>query len=142
MMTTVWTNGCFDLLHAGHVTFLERAAALGTLTVFLNSDESIARLKGADRPVVPLPHRMKMLKALRCVAHVHVFDNDTPIARWEQAGTVPSFYVKDEECDIAHSAEGQWMLERGVAITLLRRVPDISTTLLVQKIRSEQGRVP
>lgn len=134
-MATVWTNGCFDLLHAGHVTFLERAAQLGTLTVFLNSDKSIHALKGSTRPIIPLPHRMKLLRALRCVAHIHVFDDCTPVGMWKELGTHPDFYVKDEECDIANSEEGRWMLEQGTAITLLRRLPGISTTDIIRKIR-------
>lgn len=134
-MATVWTNGCFDLLHAGHVTFLERAAQLGTLTVFLNSDDSIRFIKGPPRPIIPLPHRMKLLRSLRCVAHVHVFDAPTPVQAWNAMDKVPDFYVKDEECNIAHSDEGRWMLDRGVAITLLRRLPGISTTDIIHKIR-------
>ena len=135
-MPTVWTNGCFDLLHAGHVTFLERAAALGTLTVWLNSDKSIRALKGSTRPIIPLPHRMKLLRALRCVAHVHVFDAPTPVPLWSTLNTRPDFYVKDEECDIVNSEEGRWMLAQGAAITLLQRVPGISTTDIIRKIRA------
>lgn len=138
-MPTVWTNGCFDLLHAGHVTFLERAAQMGTLTVFVNSDISIRDLKGAQRPIVPLPQRLRMLKALRCVAHVHVFQERTPVAAWGRMSTVPDFYVKDEECDITHSEEGEWMLRNNVAITLLRRLPGVSTTEIISRIRADHG---
>lgn len=138
---TVWTNGCFDLLHAGHVTFLQQAATLGTLTVFLNSDDSIRVLKGAERPIVPVAYRRKMLEALRCVAYVHVFDGPNPCALWTtMAPAAPSLYVKDSECDIVNSEEGRWMLSKGIALTVLPRLPDISTTQIIAKIR-EQGRV-
>lgn len=133
---TIWTNGCFDLLHAGHVTFLQQAAKLGTLTVFLNDDDSVSALKGPHRPITPVAHRRKMLEALKCVAYVHVFSGTSPVALWGTLGTLPDLYVKDSECDIVHSSEGQWMLERGVAITVLPRVPSISTTIIEQRIRA------
>lgn len=135
-MRTIWTNGCFDLLHAGHVTFLQQAAKLGTLAVFLNSDDSISNLKGSHRPITPVAHRRKMLEALKCVSYVHVFDGPNPVNLWATLGTLPDLYVKDSECDVVHSAEGQWLLERGVAITVLPRVPGISTTLIEQRIRA------
>lgn len=139
----VWTNGCFDLLHAGHVTFLERAAKLGTLTVFLNDDASVASLKGPHRPIIPLPYRRKVLEALRCVGNVAVFTGPTPIECWTLLGYVPDIYVKDSECDVTTSAEGQWLLARGVAVTVLPRVPDISTTIIERRIRGgEQGSLP
>ena len=140
-MTTVWTNGCFDLFHAGHVMFLERAAKLGTLTVFMNSDASVRYLKGERRPIVEQAYRRKVLEALRCVAHVHVFNEPTPIKYWTSLGTTPDIYVKDSECDVTHTDEGQWLLSRGVAVTVLPRIPDISTTILERRIR-EQGSVP
>lgn len=138
-MTTVWTNGCFDLLHAGHVTFLESAARWGTLTVFINSDRSISALKGPERPIIPLAHRRKMLSALKCVTHIHVFDDPTPVPFWSTLGYTPTFYVKDSETDAVHSEEGRWMLERNVAVAVLPRVPDISTTQIIRKIREKGG---
>ena len=76
----VFTNGCFDILHRGHVAYLEEAALLGpTLIVAVNSDESVRRLgKGADRPINPLEDRMAIVAALACVAIVASFDEDTP----------------------------------------------------------------
>jgi rfaE bifunctional protein nucleotidyltransferase chain/domain len=77
----VFTNGCFDILHRGHVTYLAEARALGaTLIVGVNSDASVRRLgKGGDRPVNPLPDRMALLAALESVSLVTVFDTDTPL---------------------------------------------------------------
>lgn len=138
-MPVVWTNGCFDLLHAGHVTFLERAATLGTLTVFLNSDKSIKELKGNDRPIIPVQHRRKMLQALRCVSYVHVFDGPNPVAYWESLRSLPHMYVKDTDCDVMRSAEGQWLAAQGVVLTLLPRLPEISTTQIIKSIREQGG---
>jgi rfaE bifunctional protein nucleotidyltransferase chain/domain len=78
----VFTNGCFDLLHRGHVTYLDQARALGaSLVVALNSDDSVRRLeKGADRPINPLQDRAAVVAALGCVDLVTWFDDDTPLA--------------------------------------------------------------
>jgi rfaE bifunctional protein nucleotidyltransferase chain/domain len=74
----VLANGCFDLLHVGHIRYLEEARALGdVLFVGINSDAAVARLKGAGRPLMPAPERREMLEALRAVDHVVVFDDDT-----------------------------------------------------------------
>src|SRR4051812_35574747 len=82
--SVVWTNGCFDLLHAGHVRSLQAAARLGdVLVVGLNSDASVRRLKGPGRPLVPQDERACVLAALVCVDHVVVFDDLTPTALLE-----------------------------------------------------------
>ncbi|NDD29223.1 MAG: D-glycero-beta-D-manno-heptose 1-phosphate adenylyltransferase [Proteobacteria bacterium] len=76
----VFTNGCYDLLHIGHVRLLQRARAMGdVLVVAINSDDSVRRLKGPTRPVVSESDRAEVLAALECVSYVTVFDEDTPI---------------------------------------------------------------
>jgi len=76
---TVFTNGCFDILHVGHIQYLEQSRALGDkLIVGLNSDDSVRRLKGQSRPVNSQADRKRMLQALRCVDEVVIFDEDTP----------------------------------------------------------------
>ncbi len=78
--TVVFTNGCFDLLHPGHVRYLERARELGdVLVVGVNSDASVRRIKGAGRPVVSDADRSELLAALRCVTAVTPFAEDTPL---------------------------------------------------------------
>src|SRR5262249_3528049 len=78
-LRVVFTNGCFDMLHPGHVSLLDRAKALGhILIVGVNSDSSIRRLKGPNRPVNPLHERLQVLAALSCVDHVVAFEEDTP----------------------------------------------------------------
>lgn len=75
----VFTNGCFDVLHVGHIQYLEESRALGDkLVVGLNSDASVRRLKGHDRPVNSQEDRKRLLEALRCVDEVVIFDEDTP----------------------------------------------------------------
>src|SRR5205085_3952416 len=75
----VLTNGCFDILHRGHITYLNQARALGeVLIVGLNTDESIRRLKGPERPINSLEDRAQVLSALSCVDHVVAFEEDTP----------------------------------------------------------------
>ena len=77
----VFTNGCFDILHRGHVSYLERARLLGThLVVALNGDASVARLKGPTRPVNPLEDRLRVIAALEAVSFVTWFDEDDPVA--------------------------------------------------------------
>ena len=76
----VFTNGCFDILHVGHVAYLEQSRALGKyLVVGLNSDASVRRLKGGARPINGQEDRKRMLLALRCVDAVYIFDEDTPL---------------------------------------------------------------
>ncbi|HHJ63644.1 MAG TPA: D-glycero-beta-D-manno-heptose 1-phosphate adenylyltransferase, partial [Aquifex aeolicus] len=76
----VFTNGCFDLLHAGHVDYLEKAKRLGdVLVVGMNSDSSVRRIKGRERPILPQELRAKLLSALRPVDYVVIFDEDTPL---------------------------------------------------------------
>jgi len=79
MSVVVFTNGCFDILHAGHVEYLEKSKALGTkLIVGINSDQSVKRLKGPSRPINNQEDRKKVLQALRCVDEVIIFDEDSP----------------------------------------------------------------
>jgi len=131
----VFTNGCFDLLHRGHVAYLEEAALLGnTLIVAVNSDESVRRLeKGADRPINPLEDRMAVVAALGCVALVVPFDEDTPLDLIE--AIKPDHLVKG----------GDWAPERIVGADAVRAyggsvhsIPfryERSTTELLRRIR-------
>jgi D-beta-D-heptose 7-phosphate kinase/D-beta-D-heptose 1-phosphate adenosyltransferase len=92
----VFTNGCFDLLHPGHLRLLERAASLGDrLIVAINSDDSVRRLKGEGRPVYPSAERAELLLAVRWVDLVTVFDEDTPLQTIEQVH--PDVLVKGDE---------------------------------------------
>jgi D-beta-D-heptose 7-phosphate kinase/D-beta-D-heptose 1-phosphate adenosyltransferase len=105
--TVVFTNGCFDILHAGHVTYLDRARRLGDiLIVAVNSDASTARLKGPTRPVNPLEDRLRVLAALESVSFVTWFEEDTP--RDLISRVLPDILVKGGDYrvkDIAGHAE-------------------------------------
>jgi rfaE bifunctional protein nucleotidyltransferase chain/domain len=131
----VFTNGCFDILHRGHVTYLAQARALGaSLIVAANSDDSVRRLgKGADRPVNPLADRMALLAALESVSLVTWFDEDTPLAR-----------ILDCRPDVLVKG-GDWPLEKivgyrevtgwGGSVHSLPFIHERSTTALMDKIR-------
>lgn len=91
----VFTNGCFDVLHAGHIATLEAAKTCvpeACVWLGLNSDDSIRRLKGSDRPVHMLPQRLRVLQALRCIDYISVFEEDTPLGLIEQIA--PDILVK------------------------------------------------
>ena len=128
----VFTNGCFDLLHVGHVTLLQEAARLGdVLIVAINSDAGVRRLKGADRPVIGEGDRARMLAALECVDHVMIFDEDTP-HRLLQA-IRPDVLVKG---GTTSEIVGHELVEAyGGRAHRVPATADLSTTLLVQRIR-------
>ena len=130
----VFTNGCFDLLHPGHIRCLEQARALGDLLVVaINTDASVRRVKGAGRPVVPEGERAEVLAALAAVDYVTLFDEDTPqriIAR-----VLPDVLVKGGDWGpdkIVGRAEVEAAGGRVVAIPL---APAYSTSALLEKIR-------
>ncbi|QJD30352.1 bifunctional D-glycero-beta-D-manno-heptose-7-phosphate kinase/D-glycero-beta-D-manno-heptose 1-phosphate adenylyltransferase HldE [Methylococcus geothermalis] len=132
----VVTNGCFDLLHPGHVHYLEQARALGDrLIVLVNGDDSVRRLKGAGRPVNPLAHRMAMLAALESVDWVVAFEGDTP--RDEICAIRPDVLVKGGDYrDIAAIAGHDCVLAAGGEVRVLDFVDGHSTTRLIETIRN------
>ena len=133
----VFTNGCFDILHAGHVTYLQFARAQGdALCIGLNSDESVRRAKGPSRPVVAQEHRAKLLACLRFVDYVVVFDEDEP--RDLIARILPDVLVKGR--DWAHYVSGRDVVEAaGGRVALADMVPGLSTTAIVRRILETSG---
>jgi D-beta-D-heptose 7-phosphate kinase / D-beta-D-heptose 1-phosphate adenosyltransferase len=134
----VFTNGCFDLLHAGHLALLHEAAALGDVLVLaINSDESVRRLKGPSRPVVPEADRAALLAALTCVDAVTIYSEDTPL---ETLAIVrPHVLVKGQDYT-AEQVVGRELVEAaGGRVALVPLLPQKSTTALVQRIRAGQG---
>jgi D-beta-D-heptose 7-phosphate kinase/D-beta-D-heptose 1-phosphate adenosyltransferase len=141
--TVVFTNGCFDLLHVGHVTYLEQAATLGdVLVVAVNSDASVRRLeKGPDRPIVPEADRAAMLAALACVDHVLIFEEATPHRLLEAIR--PDVLVKGGTYTV-DQVVGHEIVERyGGRVCVTGMQPGVSTTQLVGRIRKRRaaGRV-
>jgi D-beta-D-heptose 7-phosphate kinase/D-beta-D-heptose 1-phosphate adenosyltransferase len=135
----VFTNGCFDVLHRGHVTYLQQARALGdVLVVAVNSDSSVSRLKGPGRPVNPVEDRAAVLAALNCVDHVTVFEEDTPERLLELIR--PDLYVKGGDYTPTMLPETPVVERLGGEVRILDYVEDRSTTALIDRIRGVAGK--
>ncbi|MFC0005030.1 D-glycero-beta-D-manno-heptose 1-phosphate adenylyltransferase [Micromonospora siamensis] len=133
--SVVFTNGCFDVLHPGHVRYLEQARALGDLLVVaVNSDGSVRRLKGPDRPVNPVEDRVTLLAALSCVDHVVVFEEDSPAALIEAVR--PDVYVKGGDYPPEMVPEAPLVRRLGGQVRTLGYVPDRSTSAIIDRIRA------
>jgi rfaE bifunctional protein nucleotidyltransferase chain/domain len=139
--TVVWTNGCFDLLHAGHVESLRAARSLGdVLVVGLNGDESVRRLKGPTRPIFPARQRAQMLAALKCVDYVVVFDELTPeraLARLK-----PDVHCKGADYAPPRGKpipETAVVAAYGGRIEFLPLVDCVSTSRIIQQIQQRAG---
>ncbi|WP_020484062.1 bifunctional D-glycero-beta-D-manno-heptose-7-phosphate kinase/D-glycero-beta-D-manno-heptose 1-phosphate adenylyltransferase HldE [Methylomonas sp. MK1] len=135
----VATNGCFDILHPGHVRYLQQAKTLGDrLVVLVNSDASVQRLKGPERPVNKLDHRMEMLAALECVDWVVEFEQDTPKEVIDQL--LPDILVKGGDyTDITSIAGHESVLANGGEVKILSFIEGHSTTSIIQTIKDKTG---
>jgi D-beta-D-heptose 7-phosphate kinase/D-beta-D-heptose 1-phosphate adenosyltransferase len=131
----IMTNGCFDLLHAGHVTYLQQAKALGDrLVVAVNSDESVRRLKGDSRPINGLQERMTVLAALACVDWVVSFREDTPERLY--CRLLPDVIVKGGDYSPGQVAGGDCVIKAGGEVKILEFVDGHSTTGMIKKARA------
>ena len=129
----VFTNGCFDLLHAGHVRYLEQAKALGdVLIVGINSDASVARLKGEKRPIVGEQHRGEIVCALRCVDAITIFEQDTPLDLIRLIR--PDVYVKGGDYTKETLPEYPVVTQYGGEVLILDFVQGCSTSQLIATI--------
>ena len=129
----VMTNGCFDILHAGHVSYLQKARALGDrLIVAVNSDSSVKALKGESRPVNPCSRRMAVLSALSSVDWVVEFSEDTP--QQLIAKVLPNTLVKGGDYQIAQIAGHKEVLEAGGDVKVLNFEDGCSTSLIIESI--------
>ncbi len=129
----VMTNGCFDILHAGHITYLQQARALGDcLIMAVNDDASIQRLKGSTRPINPLAERMQVLAALACVDFVVPFSEDTPRALIEAVS--PHILVKGGDYQVSQIAGADHVLANGGQVKILPFVPGCSTTGMLERL--------
>lgn len=131
----VFTNGCFDLLHAGHVKYLQHARKLGDLLVLgLNSDDSIRRLKGPKRPLLEQSERAQILAALNCVDFLTIFEEDTPLELLRQLR--PDILVKGGDYS-ADEVVGKELVEsHGGRVELIRFIDGKSTTNIINKVLS------
>lgn len=145
----VFTNGCFDLLHLGHVRYLQEARALGDFLVLgLNSDASTRMLKGPGRPLVPEMERAEILAALTCIDYVTIFAEATasPLVKLLQ----PAIYVKGgdyagangSEVDVSRLPEAKVVQEYGGIVRLIPYLPQHSTTGLIAAIKQLPGDLP
>ena len=130
----VFTNGCFDIIHSGHVAYLNQAKLLGdVLFVGLNSDQSVQRLKGKSRPIVEEQDRKEVLENLRCVDFVEIFNQDTP---YELIKSVrPNILVKGGDWDAKDIVGSDIVQSYGGQVLSLQFRKDRSTTNIIQKIQ-------
>ena len=130
--TVVFTNGCYDILHPGHIRLLEKARSLGEILILaLNTDASVARLKGPTRPLIPQDQRARMALALEAVDAVTFFDEDTP--RELIAEVLPDILIKG--ADWAHFIAGREEVEAaGGQVMALALEPGYSTTNIVEEL--------
>jgi D-beta-D-heptose 7-phosphate kinase/D-beta-D-heptose 1-phosphate adenosyltransferase len=130
----VFTNGCFDLLHPGHVALFEAARAQGdVLVVGLNSDRSVRALKGEGRPLMPEPERAETLAALEPVDRVVVYDEDTPLA--VISALRPDVLVKGADWELDAIVGREEVEEAGGRVVRVELLPGRSTTEMVARIR-------
>tara|TARA_B100000242_G_C43034428_1_gene482178 strand:- start:227 stop:1687 length:1461 start_codon:yes stop_codon:yes gene_type:complete len=130
----IMTNGCFDILHKGHISYLEQAKRLGdVLIIAINDDDSIKRLKGNFRPINNLKSRMQVLSGLRCVDFVISFNDDTPIKIYEEL--LPDVIVKGGDYHENDVIGGDLIKKNGGDVRIIELVKDISTTKIIEKIK-------
>jgi len=136
--TIVFTNGCFDLLHVGHVRLLQAARGMGDLLVVgINSDESVRRYKGPSRPVVSEEERAEVLCALECTDYVVIFDEDTPVEIIRLL--MPHIHVKGGDYDIRQVPEAEVVESYGGELRTFPTVADRSTTKLIGRAAGQSG---
>ncbi|HFC92569.1 MAG TPA: bifunctional D-glycero-beta-D-manno-heptose-7-phosphate kinase/D-glycero-beta-D-manno-heptose 1-phosphate adenylyltransferase HldE [Leucothrix mucor] len=130
----IMTNGCFDLMHTGHITYLQQARELGDrLVIAVNADESVKQLKGDSRPINTLQNRMTMLAALECVDWVVPFTEETPERLY--CRILPDMVVKGGDYAPNEVAGGQCVLENGGEVKILSFVDGQSTSTIIEKIK-------
>lgn len=130
----VFSNGCFDILHLGHIDYLEKAKALGDkLIIGINTDASVHRLKGETRPVVEAYSRARMLAALEFVDGVTFFDEDTPYNLI--CKIVPHVLVKGNDYKIDNIVGADIVIKNGGKVDTIELVPGFSTSRIIEKIK-------
>tara|TARA_B100001059_G_scaffold206652_1_gene217613 strand:+ start:432 stop:917 length:486 start_codon:yes stop_codon:yes gene_type:complete len=130
----VFTNGCFDIIHPGHIFILEQAKAKGDiLIVGLNSDSSIKNFKSSDRPICTQDDRAYVLSALSCVDYIFIFDDDTPVKLIEDI--TPDVLVKGKDYEGKEIAGSKHMLEHNKRIELVDIIDGKSTSNIIKTIQ-------
>ena len=135
----VFTNGCFDLLHAGHIDYLNKAKALGdVLIVGLNTDNSVKRIKGDKRPIINEDERAEIISNLKPVDHVVFFDEDTPAELINEL--VPDILIKGADWKIDEIVGGETVLANGGEVKTIEFVNDQSTSKIIDLITSRYSK--
>ena len=130
------TNGCFDILHLGHIRYLQQAASMGDrLLVAVNDDASVARLKGPNRPIHTLVDRCQMLSALGCVDWVIPFSEDTPERLIGEI--LPDVLVKAGDYSVSDIAGHQAVLDNGGEVKICDFIDGYSTTKFIKQLKEE-----
>tara|TARA_B110000438_G_scaffold148637_1_gene143156 strand:+ start:24517 stop:24975 length:459 start_codon:yes stop_codon:yes gene_type:complete len=130
----VFTNGCFDILHPGHIHLLRKAKLLGDiLIVGLNSDKSVKILKGNNRPINKELDRIKLLSSLRYIDYVTVFNEETPLNLIKQI--IPNVLVKGSDYDSKNIVGVEFVIENGGAVEIIKLKKDFSTTKLINNFK-------
>ncbi len=131
--TIVFTNGCFDILHPGHVHILRTARSFGDqLIVGINTDDSVTRLKGSGRPINDLQSRMVLMAELRSVDYVVPFDEDTPLQLIEEVK--PDILVKGGDYEVGSVVGGDLVISRGGRVEIVTLLEDFSTTGIINAL--------
>jgi rfaE bifunctional protein nucleotidyltransferase chain/domain len=129
----VFTNGCFDILHRGHVEYLSRAKTIGdVLVVGVNTDVSVRRIKGEKRPIVPEDDRATLLAALAVVDFVVLFTEETPLHLIEKI--IPDILVKGADWDIENVVGKKIVEEHGGEVRTIEFIPNRSTTNIIERV--------
>lgn len=132
--TVVTTNGCFDILHVGHVRYLEKTKTFGDfLIVLLNSDKSVKSIKGPSRPINNELDRAEILSALRCVDYVVLFDEDSPRILLDEMK--PDVYTKGADYTMETLPEADIMKKNGIKVEFIEFVEGKSTTKTIEKMK-------
>ena len=138
--TVVFTNGCFDLLHPGHVRYLQEARNLGdALIVALNSDRAVRELKGATRPILKEDERAEVMAALECVDYVVIFDDVSP--QQTIAILLPDILVKGGDWGVEQIIGAAEVIAAGGAVKSLNFVPGVSTSEIIERIQRNRPSV-
>jgi D-glycero-beta-D-manno-heptose 1-phosphate adenylyltransferase len=135
----VFTNGCFDILHAGHVRYLSQARSFGdVLVIGLNSDQSVKMIKGEKRPIISELQRAEVLEGLWCVDYVTLFHEPDPLVLIKKL--MPDVLIKGEDWPEDKIIGAEVVCSNGGEVIRVRMVPEISTSDIIQKILKIYGR--
>ena len=132
---TVFSNGCFDIIHAGHIDYLEKASKKGEhLIIGLNTDNSVSRIKGSGRPIVDEVSRSKVLAALEFVDLVVLFDQDTPLELIQALR--PDILVKGKDYNVSNIVGADYVLQNGGKVETIELTEGLSTSIVIDKIKN------